>query len=227
MIYFDYSYDPSVIKISSQDITRSMGYPDDSVPEYLVKIIDDTLVGLLDLVDLKAGFAIYDSVSIKSTSLVIKAKEFKTKSIITRSLDNATAMAIFVCTIGQGVSKWAGELIKDDHVKGYIADVSASVITEKLAEIIHKKIALYADKEMASKISNRYSPGYCGWSVSDQHTLFSLLPAKFCGISLNEAALMHPIKSVSGIIGIGSAMAVEPYACNKCERNDCIMKPIR
>jgi hypothetical protein len=227
MIYFDYSYDPSVIRISSQDITRSMGYPDAVVPDYLEKQIEDTLAGLLDLVDLKGGFAIYDTVTIKTTSLVIKNKEFKTKSIITRSLDKSTSMAIFVCTIGQAVSKWAGELIKDDSVKGYIADVSASVITEKLAEIIHKKIGVYADQEMAAKISNRYSPGYCGWSVSDQHSLFSLLPADFCGISLNDAALMHPVKSVSGIIGIGSAMAEEPYACNKCDRKDCIMKPIR
>lgn len=227
MKYLDYSFDPSLIRISSQDITRSMGYPDSAVPEYLEKQIEATIAGLLDLVDLKGGFAIYDTVSIKSTSLVIDDKEFITKSIVASSLDMATSMAIFVCTIGQSVSKWAGELIKDDPVKGYIADVSASVITEKLADIIHEKIGLYADKEMSAKISNRYSPGYCGWSVSDQHSLFALLPADFCGISLNEAALMHPVKSVSGIVGIGLTMFKKPYPCDNCKRSDCIMSLIK
>jgi hypothetical protein len=39
--------------------------------------------------------------------------------------------------------------------------------------------------------------------VAEQHKLFSLLPPGICGITLSDSALMHPIKSVSGITGIG------------------------
>jgi hypothetical protein len=71
------------------------------------------------------------------------------------------------------------------------------------------------------KITNRYSPGYCGWDVSDQHKLFSLLPNNFCGIKLTENALMIPIKSVSAVIGIGKNVERKDYQCSICEIEFC------
>jgi cobalamin-dependent methionine synthase I len=97
-------------------------------------------------------------------------------------------------------------------------------MAEKVAEKIQDEIKQSAQGQ-AEAVSNRYSPGYCGWSVADQHLLFSFLPANFCGITLNESALMHPIKSVSGIIGIGKEMVKNPYQCNICDVTDCIMSP--
>ncbi|MCK7538940.1 MAG: hypothetical protein MZV63_52410 [Marinilabiliales bacterium] len=47
-------------------------------------------------------------------------------------------------------------------------------------------------------ITNRFSPGYCGWDVAEQHKLFSFFKDNFCGITLTESALMNPVKSVSG-----------------------------
>jgi cobalamin-dependent methionine synthase I len=158
---------------------------------------------------------------------VLEEKELKTQSIIAAPLAASESMALFVCTIGQEVSRWVGTLVKDDAVKGYIADVSASLLCEKLADTMHQNIGLYAEKELKANISNRYSPGYCGWPVADQHVLFSLLPSDFCGISINEAALMHPIKSVSGIIGIGRDLSRQQYPCDSCGRNDCIASPGR
>jgi hypothetical protein len=74
------------------------------------------------------------------------------------------------------------------------------------------------------KITNRYSPGYCGWNVSEQHKLFSLLEDNYCGISLNESALMQPIKSVSGIIGIGEKVRFNKYTCNLCDQQNCLYR---
>jgi len=73
-------------------------------------------------------------------------------------------------------------------------------------------------------LSNRYSPGYCGWPVSDQHILFSLFPEGFCGIELNGSALMTPLKSVSGVIGIGPALRREEYDCGICDMQDCVRR---
>jgi hypothetical protein len=70
-------------------------------------------------------------------------------------------------------------------------------------------------------ITNRYSPGYCNWSVSEQKLLFSFLPDGFCGIKLNDSALMTPIKSISGIIGIGQNVKMNEYNCNHCGVKDC------
>ncbi len=49
----------------------------------------------------------------------------------------------------------------------------------------------------------RYSPGYCGWHVSGQMALFDYLGPDAVGITLTESFLMHPLKSVSGVIVAG------------------------
>jgi hypothetical protein len=86
------------------------------------------------------------------------------------------------------------------------------------------------EKSMASsgtKITNRFSPGYCGWDVSEQHKLFQLLPGTYCGIRLSASALMDPEKSISGMIGIGKNVRHLPYTCNLCDMKDCIYRNLR
>jgi len=75
-------------------------------------------------------------------------------------------------------------------------------------------------------VSNRFSPGYCTWDVSEQHKLFQLLPKEFCGVSLSDSALMQPIKSISGFIGIGKNITYNHYKCKFCTQKNCTYKKI-
>jgi len=77
------------------------------------------------------------------------------------------------------------------------------------------------------KSPDLFSPGYCNWSMAEQQKLFSLLPPGFCGIQLSPSSLMHPIKSVSGIIGIGTSCKQKGYQCEWCNDKDCIYGRIR
>jgi uncharacterized protein YlaI len=220
----EYTFDHTDFSITNFEVGRWIGYPEKGVPPAIEEQIGAVLSELMDLVEIKAGFRIYDNVAVDSALIRIENAEFHTKKIIARAIRKASSMAIFTCTIGEAVSSWSTQLIKNNPLKGYLADISASIMAEKTAERIQEEIEKYA-REQASSISNRYSPGYCGWSVSDQHLLFSLLPENFCGITLNENALMHPIKSVSGIIAIGKEIVKNPYQCNICDITDCIMSP--
>jgi hypothetical protein len=82
-------------------------------------------------------------------------------------------------------------------------------------------------RDSGKKITNRYSPGYCGWDVTEQHKLFQLMPENYCGIKLTPSALMDPVKSISGIIGIGENVKNNPYTCRLCNQNDCVYRGIR
>ena len=142
---------------------------------------------------------------------------------IAGSLKKVDSIAIFVCTGGKELSNWSKELFqKEDAVKAYVADIAASLLVEKAMDLIQNKLEKVVLEDQ-KRITNRYSPGYCGWNVEEQQLLFSLLPEKYCGVSLNEAALMNPIKSVSGIIGIGRDVKKAAYQCNKCEKTDCLL----
>jgi len=65
------------------------------------------------------------------------------------------------------------------------------------------------------------SPGYCGWDVEDQHRLFDLLGEGFLDVHLTDAALMVPLKSVSGVIGIGAGAEWHDYPCATCPEEGC------
>ncbi len=105
---------------------------------------------------------------------------------------------------------------------GYIIDLIGSEIVVAALDRMQDELAGKM-KSAGLNITNRYSPGDCGWPVTDQHKLFSLFPEKFCGISLSESSLMHPIKSVSGIIGIGKDVRKTAYACDLCEMETCVV----
>ncbi|HLP74716.1 MAG TPA: vitamin B12 dependent-methionine synthase activation domain-containing protein, partial [Bacteroidales bacterium] len=109
---------------------------------------------------------------------------------------------------------------------GYIFDVAGSEIVEAATDLLQEDLRKSAEKE-GLKITNRYSPGYCGWDVAEQHKLFTLLPGNYCGIKLTPSALMDPVKSVSGIIGIGKSVRNNPYTCKMCDMKDCIYRRLR
>ena len=70
-------------------------------------------------------------------------------------------------------------------------------------------------------VSHPYSPGYCGWHVTQQQLLFSCLPEFPCGVRLSDSSLMSPIKSVSGIIAYGPCIVKRKYGCELCGKADC------
>jgi cobalamin-dependent methionine synthase I len=122
---------------------------------------------------------------------------------------------------------WAKNLSNEgDGALSYLVDTVASVTEEQAVDVLHDHI----EKQMkiqGLKTTNRYSPGYCDWSVSEQHLLFSFFPVNFCGITLTESALMVPIKSVSGIIGVGTSVKRVDYTCDTCGMKDCTYRAIR
>jgi cobalamin-dependent methionine synthase I len=72
----------------------------------------------------------------------------------------------------------------------------------------------------------RYSPGYCGMDLRQQQNLFRLVPAESIGITLLPSQLMQPMKSVSGIVGLGPKELVggNLSPCDRCPQVGCHMR---
>jgi len=54
--------------------------------------------------------------------------------------------------------------------------------------------------------------------------LFSLFPDKPCNVTLSENCMTNPIKTVSGIIGIGKNVEKQPNNCDICDAKNCIYR---
>ena len=146
---------------------------------------------------------------------------FRMGKIIEQQLRGSEAYALFICTAGMEYEAWQQRLKEqDDMVRVFIVDALGSVIAEKCADVMEQHLQQSIDK-LGWHHTNRFSPGYCGWDVSEQQLLFPLFEEKTCGVRLNNSSLMVPIKSVSGIIGLGEKVRRLDYTCGLCDMKQC------
>ncbi len=152
---------------------------------------------------------------------------FDMGKIIDRQLRGSEAYALFVATAGVEFEDYQQQLKQEgDMVRVFIADALGSVIAEKCADRMEEALQANIDK-LQWHHTNRFSPGYCGWQVSQQQLLFSLLPPSPCGVQLSKSSLMVPIKSVSGIIGLGKEVRYMDYTCGLCDMKHCYKRKTR
>ena len=153
--------------------------------------------------------------------VVNKQPDFEMGNIILRQLRGSEAFALFICTSGLEFEAYQQRLKEQgDMVRVFIADALGSVIAEKCADQMEKALQESIDK-LGWKHTNRFSPGYCGWHVSQQQLLFPLFQGHTCGVKLTDSSLMIPIKSVSGIIGLGEKVRKLEYTCGLCDFQQC------
>lgn len=170
-----------------------------------------------------AGYKFIESknISFRKNHLIIEGIEFNLGNIIYRDLKNVTDIFIFVCTIGNQLELKVQELFDSgETISAFVLDRLASELVELTADLM-EKIIMDELKLIGYNLTNRYSPGYCGWSVSEQKKLFSLLPENFCGVQLTESSLMIPIKSISGIYGAAKNLIRKEYHCEICDDEFC------
>ena len=146
--------------------------------------------------------------------------------IIERQLRGSEAYACFIATCGTEYEACQQQLKRrGDLVRVYIADALGSVIAERCADAMEQTLQQSVDK-LGWHHTNRFSPGYCGWYVGEQQLLFPLFKGNTCGVVLNESSLMVPIKSVSGIIGVGKKVRRLDYSCGLCDYKNCYKRRV-
>jgi hypothetical protein len=224
---FTYRFSFNELAITRARLQSLIGYKPGAAPKPLIQIIDKIFSHVADYCNIQGGFIIKDELSFNQYTYhlsVDKKIDFNLHEIVYKQVRSAERIAVFVCTAGPGISDWSKKLMAEgDLAMGYIVDVVGSEVVETAVD----KIQFMLSEQITAaglKISNRFSPGYCSWNVSEQHKLFSLLPDNFCGIRLSNTALMYPIKSVSGIIGIGKNISFNSYTCKTCDMQNCLYR---
>lgn len=213
------------LPISLPDIFQAMNCDMSMGESSLETEVSELLTQLETIVKPKFSFFLAEGNLYNYQSLLnVGSQSFSIGKVITRQLKKSEGFVFFVATAGQEFEDWQHTpAIKNDMLKCFIADSIGSLIAEKTADAME----VYLEKELADDIhhTNRFSPGYCGWHVSEQKKLFSLFPDKNpCGITLTDSSLMLPIKSVSGVIGIGKEVRKLDYSCRLCSSENCFRR---
>jgi hypothetical protein len=130
----------------------------------------------------------------------------------------------FVATIGDGFELGIAQYTEQSQfLEALLLDAIGSAAVEALCDLAEMQIAASASSR---KLSRRFSPGYCHWSLEAQTRLFALLEPAAIGVQLLFSSLMKPLKSVSGLVVLAEedALRVDPKICANCKAIGCIRR---
>lgn len=135
-------------------------------------------------------------------------------------------LTLFAVTLGPDIShRIDNYYTSNDYVLAYILNTVASLAADNAAEKLELQPGHLLNGGNGKTVLG-YSPGYCGWDISGQKQLFSVLKPEQIGITLNESFLMNPIKSVTGIL-ISGPSEIHRFVpnfsfCRSCKTKSCV-----
>lgn len=196
----------------------------------LVKeIVEATFSTLKDSKEIIGGYKILDcrEIRVKEGDVVCSSGPLHPGRRISGYLAEATEVALFICTAGATFTDLSHAYQQNgDFLEAFVVESIGSATVENAMDKVQRCLETEM-MEQGKKITNRYSPGYCDWALSGQRDLFAYIGDHPTGITINESCLMQPIKSVSGIIGIGNDVRKRPYGCDICSSTTCVYRRIK
>lgn len=213
------------IRIDPDELLKLLGDQQGMIGEHTGDLLKQYISECIQVSSPAGAFVLVETLESSGEEYIsIPGTIFNSGKIIHKMLRHSVNYALFIVTAGPGPENLARSLMSEGkYLEGYIADLVASALVDSVADQIQEEVRNFA-QEKGVKITNRYSPGYCSWNVVEQQKLFSLFPEGCCGISLSESSLMSPVKSISGIIGLGPNVKYRDYTCEICPMANCAFR---
>ncbi len=207
----------SQLGVTPYDIIGYISPGDIANKEYFTDIARTELEKIKDEYVL-AGYVIAPA-ALEPPFLTIGNTTFSVGSDVSLMLRSVEKTIVFACTVSRELNeKLEQQSFNENYLDAYLMDIIGTVVIGKAVERIHEKIK----KEFSShKVTNTISPGNCGWPVEEQKKLIGLLPGGFLNITLNDSGMMHPVKSLTGIIGTGPDVKFMQTECRYCRSRNC------
>ena len=128
-----------------------------------------------------------------------------------------------VVTIGEALEARVAALWEARELPlAAMLDSVGSGAVESLAEHVNDLLCQQGIADGA-RVTNRISPGYAGWDVSEQKLLFHFVDGAPSGVALNDACFMTPEKTITLLVGAGPHARVDHYfsQCARCWMAGC------
>ncbi|MFH2034841.1 MAG: vitamin B12 dependent-methionine synthase activation domain-containing protein [Candidatus Zixiibacteriota bacterium] len=221
-------FEPADLIPEIETILKKQGIPANIEPD---KKVVDTLNNALEMfIDLAEPIGIIEDITREDFDDVYfgEGKNLK-HDPVGDIYPRADYLALFAITVGEEISNKISSLFnKNDFALASMLDIIASESTE-IAGIDTEAFLmehLAGESTRFKELSIlRYSPGYCGWHISGQQKIFEYLEPEEIGITLNDSYLMHPLKSISGVMIVGRPeihnFEIGFSFCENCRDHEC------
>ncbi len=211
------------------EVLRYLGYPAGVEPNLHVQRVFDEWIGkAARRAAPRAVYRVFSVIELRPRGMRLRtpAGEVEFHGAVGEFLGPAECVAAFIATAGPAVERLASELMHEgDHLAAMIVNAVGAERAEAAEAMVIEQLRQQA-QEHAFAPTLPYSPGYCGMALTEQRTLFRLFGDLDTGVTLTDSCLMRPLKSVSGLIGLGPADLVTAFGspCDRCELYTCAMR---
>ena len=208
------------------DVLRHQGMPAGAAVSPRLRALLGAAKAAFD--ELVAPVAVFEEVSRDEFATVFAGAGLNEPSTpMAEILPRSEGLALFAATIGSGLEHATRRRLEEhDAALACTLDAFASAAAERLSDLIARQYQATLGSEAATSMRVvAYSPGYCGWHVSGQQSLFDRLRPGEIGIELTDRCFMTPVKSVSGVLVSGPREAhcfrpLYPF-CEACVTHEC------
>lgn len=215
--------------VDLSEILRYLGYPVGVQPSLKIHaILNEWVPEAGRRASPHAVYRVFPVAQLRPRSLRLQtsAGEVEFRGAVGEFLGASECVAAFIATAGPDVERLASNLMQQgDDLAGLIVNTVGAERAEAAEAMVIEQLREQA-LEYSFAPTLPYSPGYCGMALVEQRTLFSLFGDYDIGVTLTESCLMQPLKSVSGLIGLGPTERVAAYGspCDRCELHNCAMR---
>jgi len=214
------------VHLEPDEVLRMMGYGKDGRlrPEHRV-LVENLIQDSRSMVQGRGVYSVRPVDRMSDNELVLTGCP-PVRGPIAGFLKPAVRVAAFVVTIGDEIERAADRKMRrgarlEGYVLNAIGSAAADAAVDALADVIY-----FEDASPQEALTPPFSPGYCGLPLEEQISLFAIVNARSIGVRLLPKMIMQPIKSLSGLIGIGDSERVEAHGvpCQWCDLTTCHMR---
>jgi hypothetical protein len=120
-------------------------------------------------------------------------------------LHDARLVTFIAVTLGDAWDAALDDLsAKGEPAEAWFLDAIGTRMADQAARVVEDRVASDLAREGLCR-TRRYRPGYGDWSVVVQAELCAFVEAHRIGVQANEASLLLPRKSITGVIGFRAA----------------------
>ena len=210
---------------SANAILEQQGVPGETTGQE--RLLDISAEGRSELATHLTGRGVFAPIPIHDFAVVYEGiGRNNPRTPLEEIFPRAEALILFAVTCGEAVTGRIAELFAaGEYPLAMALDAAASLAADQAAQWLQDRVGEPATGDSETAASLRYSPGYCGWHVSGQQTLFAALRPEAIGLRLTDSFLMDPLKSVSGVIVTGKP-AIHQFDhdfdfCAACTDKEC------
>jgi hypothetical protein len=165
--------------------------------ERLLTLTENTL-------NITAAYRMVEIKRIDSPAIVLEDDTVLSGVRLAELLDGCDQALLMLAAGGSRIMDLIHRLQEENRMsEAVVVDAAASEITDSALDIVMAHVTTLLRSRGRALTSMRFSPGYGDFEITQQRDFYRLLNGEAFGITLNEACLLIPEKSVFAIAGIG------------------------